>query len=193
MVKTCTPVAWLFLLTPLVVSCETVQGLVATMGEVQDEVSTFVDEVKAEDDAANEQPGDQVEVVETVAPPGPPTRVFIEQSEEHWGLQCSHENPPFARPFLKYQWLADGRPFAQVVHGDPSMPVGYGRGSMPDPEVLKVRDVPESISRDARFSCVVTFSDQDEALENLLTLKPNPTKTFESDPVPFLELQESLE
>jgi hypothetical protein len=87
-----------------------------------------------------------------------PTRVVVVTSDDDWGLQCRFESPPFPKALTRYQWLANGRPFARVHHGDSSLPAGYGRGSLLEPSLLRPREVPEALGLVTRFSCRVTFS-----------------------------------
>jgi len=102
------------------------------------------------------------------------------------GLVCKYENPPFAKSMANYRWFANGSPFTQVMHGDPSLPAGFGRGSLPESDRIMPREIPEDIPFDATFVCEVRFTNQKGALKRLLKLKKNnPPQVFKSEPAPL--------
>ena len=84
------------------------------------------------------------------------TRVYLEPHLNK--LACKVENPPVAQRAVTYKWLADGQSFQRQAYGNPSMPAGLGRGSVPVAHQLGPMDLPEDISTGASFTCEVRFS-----------------------------------
>lgn len=110
------------------------------------------------------------------------TRVYLEPHNN--GLVCKVENQPVAQPIATYTWLADGQSFQRQTYGNPSMPAGLGRGSVPVAHELGPRDLPEDMPTDASFTCVVHFSNLFGDLKKVVLRKKGPRGTlrYKSEP-----------
>ena len=175
----------------LLLGCDRGPVAVEPMKKVQHEMTNLAKEAentakKVKEAVRSANKSKEQVTAPSQASPGAPTRVLIAVTDDDWGLQCTYENAPFPKPMVRYQWLANGRPFAQVSHGDGSLPPGYGRGSLPEPSILRPREVPEAFARNTLFSCRITFSVG--ALKSLLTGQPNPTTSVASAAVAFPQL-----